>query len=377
MDITQHRHPLVIVGAGIIGLAHALEAHRRGIATLVIDREGRTTGASVRNFGHACFTAQPTDLLPLALESRHGWLEAAQLSGLTAHECGTLVVARTPLEMELLEELHTARGPEQVALLTAGQARAQLGGLGAPNLMGGAHLPLDMRVDPRRAADQLADWLASQGVAFARNTQVGAIHDGGDEVTLVTSRGEVTAERVIVATGHDLMHLFPDLATQHQVMRCTLAMHRVASPGGARIDPAVLTTTSMLRYGVFTEQAAAHRLREHMQQTRPELLEALANVMFTQLPDGSLLVGDTHDYSDSPLPFVPEQRSALVLDEAARVLGVEKFDVLERWQGVYANSILGPLLVTEHQPRVRIVTVTSGVGMTLSFGLARQSLAAA
>ncbi|MEL4358723.1 MULTISPECIES: TIGR03364 family FAD-dependent oxidoreductase [unclassified Luteococcus] len=374
MDITPERRQLVIIGAGIIGLAHAFEAHRRGLRVTVVDREHRATGASVRNFGHACFSAQPTDLTELAASSRDGWLEAARTTGLTAEQCGTLVVARSELEAELLAQLREARGGQRVELLTASRTRYLLGGLGSPEVVGGAHLPLDVRVDPRTTVDRLAAWLAGQGVDFLRATQVGALTSDGSGAVLVTNRGELRAEQVIIATGHDLVHLLPHLAESHQVQRCTLAMHRVATPGQARISPAVLTTTSMLRYGAFTEQPAADQLRRQVRATRPDLLQAVANVMFTQLPDGSLLVGDTHDYADSPLPFVPEQRSRLVLDEAAAVLGVDHLDVLERWQGVYANSNRGPLLVAEPLPGVRVVTVTSGVGMTLSFGLARQSL---
>lgn len=375
MQTTTDRRELVIIGAGIIGLAHAVEARRLGLSVTLLDRELRATGASVRNFGHACFTAQPSELSELAMSSREGWLAAATGTGIDAWQCGTLVVARSQLELDLLQALREARGDELVQLHTAGRTRAMLGGLGSDDVLGGAHLPLDVRVDPRRATEGLAAWLQDQGVEILRPVQVGALETKAGGVQLTTSRGMLHAERVVLATGHDLVHLLPELATSHQVQRCTLAMHRVAAPGRAVIEPAVFTTTSMLRYGAFTELGAAGALREHVQRTRPDLLEAVANVMFTQLPDGSLLVGDTHDYSDSPLPFIAESRSRLVLDEAAAVLGVDQLDVLERWQGIYANSVQGPLLVEEPLPGVRVVTVTSGVGMTLSFGLARQSLA--
>ncbi len=45
------RHNLAVVGAGILGLAHALAAVRLGKRVVVIDRDARANGASVRNFG--------------------------------------------------------------------------------------------------------------------------------------------------------------------------------------------------------------------------------------------------------------------------------------------------------------------------------------
>ena len=49
---------IAIVGAGIVGLAHALAAVRRGLSVTVIDRDARAAGASVRNFGFVTVTGQ-------------------------------------------------------------------------------------------------------------------------------------------------------------------------------------------------------------------------------------------------------------------------------------------------------------------------------
>ncbi|MCZ4149406.1 hypothetical protein BZG21_33840, partial [Escherichia coli] len=48
--------------------------------------------------------------------------------------------------------------------------------------------------------------------------------------------------------------------------------------------------------------------------------------------------------------------------------------VLERWQGIYASSAIGPLLVRNVADAITIVSVTAGVGMTLSFGLADKNV---
>ena len=43
--MTSERVDLAIVGAGIVGLAHAVEAVRRGLSVVVVERDERATGA--------------------------------------------------------------------------------------------------------------------------------------------------------------------------------------------------------------------------------------------------------------------------------------------------------------------------------------------
>jgi glycine/D-amino acid oxidase-like deaminating enzyme len=51
-------YELAVVGAGIVGLAHAYAAARLGRRVVVIDRDARANGASIRNFGFITVTGQ-------------------------------------------------------------------------------------------------------------------------------------------------------------------------------------------------------------------------------------------------------------------------------------------------------------------------------
>ena len=42
---------VVIVGGGVLGTMHAVEARRRGFEVVQLEREPEARGASVRNFG--------------------------------------------------------------------------------------------------------------------------------------------------------------------------------------------------------------------------------------------------------------------------------------------------------------------------------------
>lgn len=368
---------LVVVGAGIVGLAHASLALVSGLRVIVIDRDYEAVGASVRNFGHACITAQSGDLYDIAQASRRHWLAMAARANFWASEAGAVVIARTTTELTVLEELLASREPGQVVLLDADETARRTGRPNAAGIRGGAWLRDDLRVDPRTTVAKLADWVHAHEDGSVRwNTAaIGfeASRDGG-AVTVRTSRGILRAIRAIICVGHDVDYLWPALAAEHQIRRCSLQMALTAAPEGLDLAPAVLTATSMLRYPAFRDMPSADRLHDEVLATRPELLDIAANVMCTQRPDGTLIVGDSHAYSLTAIPFLDEDTSKLLLDEQSEILGRD-LKVIQRWQGIYASSDVGSYLVREVEPGLTVVSVTSGVGMTLSFGLAERTLA--
>ncbi|WP_347110219.1 TIGR03364 family FAD-dependent oxidoreductase [Paenarthrobacter sp. S56] len=387
---TNQPTDVVIICAGIVGLAHAAHAVANGLTVTIIDRDHHAAGASVRNFGHCCITAQSGELYQLAQTSRKYWLEFAERAGFRAIESGAVVLARTEAELAVLRELSAVREPGQVEVLTAEETRARLGA-GAPpakeaddgdaaapgawpGLVGGAFLRDDLRVDPRTTAARLADWLGRQpGVELHWNTSALAFDQDGGLATVSTPRGELKARQVFVCVGHDVDYLFPELAAEHRIQRCALQMSLAAKPTGLELDPAVLTATSMLRYPAFTDMPAAAALRDEVRQTRPELLDIGANIMFTQRPDGTIILGDSHHYHLTADPFQDESVTTTLNTDIEARMG-QPLEILQRWQGIYASSDVAPLLVRDIQPGVTVVSVTSGVGMTLSFGLAHRNV---
>ncbi|MFJ6538714.1 TIGR03364 family FAD-dependent oxidoreductase [Paenarthrobacter sp. NPDC091711] len=380
---------VVIVGAGIVGLAHAAHAVANGLTVTIIERDHHAAGASVRNFGHCCITAQSGELYELAQTSRKYWLEFAEQAGFWASESGAVVLARTEAEMNVLRELSAVREPGQVELLSPAGTRGRLGAAvsaadeahddgthhGAwPGLVGGAFLRDDLRVDPRTTVAKLAEWLSQQpGVELHWNTAALGFDGNADGVTVQTSRGKLQAKQVFVCVGHDVDYLFPDLAAEHRIQRCALQMSLAAKPSGVEFSPAVLTATSMLRYPAFTDMPAAAALHSEVLEKQPELLDIGANVMFTQRPDGTVILGDSHHYHHTADPFLDEAVTATLNTEITGRIG-EPLEIIQRWQGIYASSDVAPILVREIQPGVTVVSVTSGVGMTLSFGLAHRNV---
>ena len=151
-------------------------------------------------------------------------------------------------------------------------------------------------------------------------------------------------------------------------------MLEIDPPGDLIAGPAVFTGTSLLRYGGFASLSGADRLRAEVQELSPELLRNGVNLMFTPRPDRRLVIGDTHDYATTPSPFDDEELYELLLAEFRRLFGVKELRVRRRWRGVYAAADGSPFLMASPEPGVAVATVTSGIGMTTGFGLARRVL---
>ena len=88
---------LAIVGSGIIGLSCARAAALRGLRTVVIDREARANGASVRNFGFITVTGQERGTSwARARRTCAIWEEVARKAGISILQRGLWMMTRRP-----------------------------------------------------------------------------------------------------------------------------------------------------------------------------------------------------------------------------------------------------------------------------------------
>lgn len=356
-----------IVGAGIVGLAHAHEAVARGMRVVLLERGDRAVGASVRNFGH-CFLSAMGDGIALecALRARERWLELGRRAGLAVLESGSLVVARHEDELTVLESV--ARDERRGARMISAGEMASLAPIPADGVIGALHARLDVRVDPRDAVAALASLLPGEDrTRIVWRAPVQAVEPGLVESAEVSVRAPV----IIACPGPDFDTLPAELRPERSgLTRCKLQMLRVAPPYARRFGPALLTGLSLLRYPAFSAQPGIDRVRERLQSGRPELLTAGIHVIVTQLPDGDLILGDTHEYGLTVSPFADEQLDEMVIAEACQLLGVKRLAVRERWLGVYPYAPGEPFMISAPLPGVRVVEVVSGVGMTTALGLA-------
>ncbi len=367
---------VVVVGGGVLGTMHAVAARRRGLGVLHIEREPEARGASVRNFGLIWVSGRaPGPELSLALRARAGWEElAADVPGLGFRPNGSLTLASDDVELRLLKEAAAqpdaaVRGFEFLDAPAAREVNPALRG----EFAGALRCRRDGAVEPRLALPALREhlqagagrpagyrWLAGREVVeiapHAVRDHTGEWHHG---------------DLVVIATGASHTGIAgPHLAgyPQPPVRRVRLQMMQTA-PLQARLTTSVADGDSLRYYPAFDLPG-----RARLGPQAPAAAATAAQLLLVQRLDGSLTIGDTHEYSE-PFAFdTHEDAYDHLRARAERLLGSPLPPTQRRWAGVY-SQVTGTGLYHRSQiaPGVILVTGPGGRGMTCAPAIAEET----
>ena len=198
---------LLIIGAGIVGLATALEATQRlpGMRLLVVDKEDHVAAHQ---------TGHNSGVIHSGIYYKTGSLKArncvagaasmkrfCQEQGIPFGECGKLVVATTPEEVPRLEMLHhrgTANGVPGLRMLEPAPFREiepHCAGLRA------LQVPSTGIVDYTVVAQKYAELIAQSGGEIVLSAKVAGLCPDGDANMVQTAAGDFRARFVINCAG--------------------------------------------------------------------------------------------------------------------------------------------------------------------------------
>jgi FAD dependent oxidoreductase TIGR03364 len=369
---------VVVVGGGVLGTMHAAAARRRGFDVLHIEREPEPRGASVRNFGLIWVSGRAAGPeLALALGAWAGWEElAAEVPGTGFRPNGSLTLAADEAELQLLKEAAAlpdaaVRGFELIDAATAREVNPALRG----EFAGALRCRRDAAVEPRLVLQAVrehllagADRSAGYGWLPGREAAEIAPHAVRDH-TGDWHRGDL----VVICTGANHTGLAgPHLAGYQRppVRRVRLQMMQTR-PFGGLLTTSVADGDSLRYYPAFDLPG-----RGRLAAQEPAAAAAAAQLLLVQRLDGSLTVGDTHEY-DEPFAFdVHEDAYDHLRAKAERLLGSPLPPTERRWAGVY-SQVTGPELYHRSQiaPGVILVTGPGGRGMTCAPAIAEETFA--
>jgi len=366
---------VAIVGAGIVGLAHAHLAARAGKSVAVFERNPAALGASIRNFGMIRPIGLPAGTLHnMALRSRELWLELLTEAELPFFATGSLHAAYREDEAAVAQEF-SQKAPSlgyECAWLDPDQTLARSPALRPEGLLGALWSPAEINVDPRQIIRSLPLFLIERyGVQFHFNSAVQRV----EQQCVHAAELHCEADAIIVAGGDDFQTLFPECFHDSKLTRCKLQMMRTApQPSAWKLGPTLAFGLTFRHYPAFEICGTLPALKERIARDTPELDRFGIHVMVSQTSLGELTIGDSHEYGLALNIFDNPEINRLILDHAKTYLRVPTLEIAEQWHGVYASHPEHAWLRVAPDKGVRVVTFTSGIGMTMSFGLAEETL---
>jgi L-2-hydroxyglutarate oxidase LhgO len=323
---------LLVIGAGILGLATAREILTRRPKTrvIVIDKEtaiGRHQTGHNSGVIHSGIYYAPGSLkAQLCVTGRKQLTRYCDERGIPYERCGKVIVALNEGELPRLEELERrgiANGVEGLEVLDAERLHEV-----EPYAVGVRALwsPNTGIVDFSRVAEEYAKDVVQAGGEIRLAREVSALERWGTETIAETSGGQISADSVIACAG--------------------LHADQVAARSGAPDDPHIVP----FRGDYYVLPESRRYLAHNLIYPVPDPAFPFLGVHFTRRMDGDVWLGP-----NAVLAFAREgyRRTDLALGDLAGVLGFGGFRKLalkywqtglaEMWRDVSKSAFLASL----------------------------------
>lgn len=345
----NNRYDALVVGAGIVGAACALELSSAGLQVAVVERDSVGSGATAAGMGHVVVMDDSEAQFALTSYSQSLWNALSPELPLSVEyqRTGTIWVAADEEEMAEVErkfEYYTARGIPVEILDSQGVAEAE------PNLRlplaGGLRVLSDAVLYPPCAAGYLLEMAKIQKPGVALILGRSAIQIGEGRVVL--DDGTTLLSPLIVnATGSFAPELTPGVAVKK------------------RKGHLIITD----RYPGFVR----HQLVElgYLKSAHSSTTDSVA---FNVQPrsTGQLLIGSSRQFDAEDSGVDREIVTAMVERAALYLPGIARLSALRVWSGFRAATPDKlPLIGPTEDPSIFLATGHEGLGITTSLATAR------
>lgn len=346
--MSSKTYDVIIIGAGIVGSACAVECSREGLSVAIVEAGIISGGATAAGMGHLVVMDDSEAQFALTRYSQQLWDALRdELPREVEHDpCGTIWIAADDDEMtEALRKakFYSDRGVsvEVLDAQSLAEAEPQL----RPGLLGGLRVPGDSVIYPPCAAQFFVDQATARGAELFLGAPVETITTGGIRLRDGTS---MAAGLIVNSTGSSSPQLTPGLEVKK------------------RKGHLVITD----RYPNFLR----HQLVElgYLKSAHSVTADSVA---FNIQPrkTGQLLIGSSRQY-DVDDSHVDVSILTRMLDRAVEYLpGLGNLSSLRTWTGFRAATpdklpLIGPH--AEHE-RLYLATGHEGLGITTSLGTAK------
>ncbi|MCB0585924.1 MAG: TIGR03364 family FAD-dependent oxidoreductase [Phaeodactylibacter sp.] len=376
------KYDLIVVGAGILGIFHAYHAAAGKLSVLLLEKDIGPQGATVRNFGQVVPSGMPQGRWQqygiYATRLYKGLQEQFELG---IRQEGSTYIASDEEEAALLEELHEINRANDYPsiLLTGREACRRLPGLKAGYARSALFFPEEVTADSRILAPRLLQYLTeTMGVEYHNRQTVIECDSSRKSVVVRTAGGRLfQAKQVVICNGSDFQTLFPDIFYHSDIEVTKLQMLETRPQPSYTLPGNVLTGLTIRRYESFKE-CPSYSTMSH-DAAYPRLRELGIHLLFKQTAEGTIYLGDSHEYQDAAnaglLGYeINDEINQLMLREAGRIFDFPIWAVRRAWFGIYAQHKSESLFQYSVDDNIHIVTAIGGKGMTGGAGVAKDNI---
>ncbi len=380
---TSTRHTdVLVIGAGILGTFHAYYAAKKGYKTILLERNQSPSDASTRNFGMIVQTIVETgsEWSSFARASREIYQAIQAETGITVRNPGSLYLASTDGEVQVLKEFAATYASTYFCqYLAADEVCKRYPFVQASYCQGALLFPNDLTIEPRFLLQNLLLYVQRMGpVEYIPQTTVVAVEASGQGYRVRDARGNIfIAEHVFVCSGAEYRTLFPEFFQASGLKICKLQiMQTVAQPG--RILPhSLLSGLSIQRYPAFQSCPSYPLLQE--QPTDPYIRDYGIHLLFKQAADGTVIIGDSHEYSTFEEANRGEEYTSCHINEVIlrygqRMITLPSWELQTIWNGYYLIHPQRPIYSETIDGAIHIVTGIGGKGMSTGPGFAQKHI---
>jgi FAD dependent oxidoreductase TIGR03364 len=372
----------IITGAGVLGSFHAYHAARKGLKVLLLEKDSQPAEATVRNFGM---------VIPSGMSQgkwqEYGWRSTEIYQDIqakfdiTVRKNGSVYIASDATEMTLLEELAVINKKRGYLSVIKGKEDCleKYPGLRASYCVGGLFFPDEITVEPSRMIHHLIAYLKEQlAVTYRPLSLVKSVEYKKDRCYVETSDGQTfTGNQVIICNGRDFKSLYPQLFFKSDIEVSKLQMMSTSPMTDYVLPGSIFSGLSIRRYESFAECPSFNTT---VAGNINELCKKWGiHVLFKQAADGSIIIGDSHEYEDAKnadrLGFdIKQVINDIVLEEAQRMFRLPHWNIAKQWNGYYAQRKGHDLFMETADTNTWIITAIGGKGMTASAALAEENI---
>lgn len=376
-------YDLIIVGGGVLGTFHAYHALQRNMRVCLLEQHAAPQSATTRNFGQVVPSGMNVKWQKYGKRSLEIYADIQQKFDISVRNNGSIYLASDAEEEKLLSELSQINriNGYRSDMFDRSECLNRYPNLNPEYVKSGLFFPEEVTVEPRTMIHRLHEYLKeNEDLDIFIGFPVIDCSVSHSEVAVTRSDGQVfKADHVIICNGSDFQLLFPERFKNSRLILSKLQMMQtVPQPKDYCLPGSILTGWSIRRYEAFSECPSYAEIKEKENKSSPQHMWGV-HILFKQAADGSVILGDSHQYAPVANPELLGYDLDMNIDrfmqeEASKIIDLPNQEIRYRWFGVYSQTPEGDVYQESIDEKIHIITGIGGKGMTASAGFAEESI---